>query len=480
MNSKVKNIFMSFNYTIVANIFSLLSTGLITLIIPKIFSEVQYGYWQLYIFYSTYVGFFHLGLQDGIYLRYGGQHYSKLDKKLMHSQLFVLFGIQFVEAIIILFITLVSSSDINKKTILVYFVVMMLLYLPNTHLLYILQMTMRIKEYCINIIIEKSIYLILVFSVVLLGKYQYQWLMSADIIAKGGGLLYTCYVCRDIVFQKGTKLYHTVKEAFLNISVGIKLLLANIGSMLITGIARFAIERTWDITVFGSVSLVLSLCNFFLIFVTAIGQVIFPILKRANEEILPSLYNNLIYLMTFFLLVITIIYQPFKNILGFWLPQYQDTIVYFAYLIPMCVAECKVSMVINTYYKALRMEQSLLKINFLMVVFSIIYTYFSAVRLLNLDFTILGITIVSLLRCVLLEYFLSKTLHTDSKRIILSEIIVMSSFILINTIISNSIIAFLFYGMILGVYWKVEQKNLVQSMRYLISFTKDGEENLTL
>lgn len=219
MNSKVKNIFMSFNFTIVANMFSLLSTGLITLIVPKIFNEVQYGYWQLYVFYSSYVGFFHLGLQDGIYLRYGGQQYSKLDKNLMHSQLFILFGIQFVEAFIILYITLIFSSSTEKKIILVYFVAMMLLYLPNTHLLYILQMTMRIKEYCINIIVEKSIYLILVLGVVVLGKYQYQWLISADILAKFGGLLYTCYVCRDIVFQKGTKFYCAVKEAFINISV---------------------------------------------------------------------------------------------------------------------------------------------------------------------------------------------------------------------------------------------------------------------
>ena len=86
MNSKSKDILKKLNFTIITNIFSLLSTGIITLIVPKVFNQVEYGYWQLYIFYSSYVGFFHLGLQDGIYLRYGGQYYQKLDKHIMHSQ----------------------------------------------------------------------------------------------------------------------------------------------------------------------------------------------------------------------------------------------------------------------------------------------------------------------------------------------------------------------------------------------------------
>ncbi len=37
-------------YSTLANAISLLCTGLLTLIVPKVFSGVQYGYWQLYIF----------------------------------------------------------------------------------------------------------------------------------------------------------------------------------------------------------------------------------------------------------------------------------------------------------------------------------------------------------------------------------------------------------------------------------------------
>jgi hypothetical protein len=64
----------------------MLSTALVILIVPKLIGIQEYGYWQLYLFYSFYVGFLHFGWNDGIYLRYGGKEYLELDKKLFFSQ----------------------------------------------------------------------------------------------------------------------------------------------------------------------------------------------------------------------------------------------------------------------------------------------------------------------------------------------------------------------------------------------------------
>lgn len=476
MNSKSKDILKKLNFTIITNIFSLLSTGIITLIVPKVFNQVEYGYWQLYIFYSSYVGFFHLGLQDGIYLRYGGQYYQKLDKHIMHSQLMILFFIQLVEASIIYSISTIVGSNGEKNKIVLYFIVMMILYLPNTHLAYVLQMTMRIKEYCIAIIIEKSIYAILVFIVIISKICNYEWLLGTDIFAKTISLIYIIFVCKDIVFQKGIKFTNAMLEAILNIRVGAKLLLANIASMLITGIARFSIEYIWGITIFGNVSLVFSLCNFFLIFVTAIGQVIFPLLKRISKERLPKLYESLTYTMTIFLIICLIMYQPIKELLNLWLPQYSNAMTYFVYLLPMCVFECKVSMIINTYYKALRMENLLLKINIVSVFISIIYTYIAGFNLHNLELTILGITFVSLIRCVSLEIIISKTLNLQLKRIIISETSLMLFFILINSIISKTMWSFILYVMSILIYCIIEFQNLTKSFKYLCVLIRNKEE----
>ena len=180
--------------------------------------------------------------------------------------------------------------------------------------------------------------------------------------------------------------------------------------------------------------------------------------------------------MTIFLIICLIMYQPIKELLDLWLPQYSNAMTYFVYLLPMCVFECKVSMIINTYYKALRMENLLLKINIVSVFISIIYTYIAGFNLHNLELTILGITFVSLIRCVSLEIIISKTLNLQLKRIIISETSLMLFFILINSIISKTMWSFILYVMSILIYCIIEFQNLTKSFKYLCVLIRNKEE----
>ena len=80
--SFLKNLSVAF----VANLISLLGSTIITIFLPKFIGVTQYAYYQLYIFYTSYIGFLGLGWLDGIYLRYGGKFYDKIDKKLFSAQ----------------------------------------------------------------------------------------------------------------------------------------------------------------------------------------------------------------------------------------------------------------------------------------------------------------------------------------------------------------------------------------------------------
>ena len=44
-------------------------------VLPRYLSLYDYGTWQLFLFYFSYVGFLHFGWEDGIYLRYAGFNY---------------------------------------------------------------------------------------------------------------------------------------------------------------------------------------------------------------------------------------------------------------------------------------------------------------------------------------------------------------------------------------------------------------------
>ena len=70
--SSPKNLLKKISYLSVSQILSLLVSVSLVIILPKFISVEDYGYWQLFILYSGYVGLFHFGYSDGLYIKLGG------------------------------------------------------------------------------------------------------------------------------------------------------------------------------------------------------------------------------------------------------------------------------------------------------------------------------------------------------------------------------------------------------------------------
>ena len=49
-------------YSIAANLHFYVCECYFTISFTNLLGETEYGYWQLYLFYTSYVGFFHFGL----------------------------------------------------------------------------------------------------------------------------------------------------------------------------------------------------------------------------------------------------------------------------------------------------------------------------------------------------------------------------------------------------------------------------------
>lgn len=79
MNNRIKIFIKNLLYAFVAQGLSFILSALMSIIVPKVLSVNDFGYWQLFIFYTSYVGFFHFGFNDGIYLLNGGKNYDELN-----------------------------------------------------------------------------------------------------------------------------------------------------------------------------------------------------------------------------------------------------------------------------------------------------------------------------------------------------------------------------------------------------------------
>ncbi|MEZ0482152.1 hypothetical protein [Planococcus sp. SSTMD024] len=460
VSKKAKIFFSNFSYAIISNIVSLIASTLAVLLVPKLIGIEAYGYWQLYIFYTTYVGFMHLGWNDGIYLRYGGEQYEKLNKPLFFSQFYMLAVTQIVIALIISFFSIFIFQLEDKVYILQMTSACLVIVNLSNMLIFILQSTNRIKEYALVTIIGKVTYLVLlVVLLLMIGVTDFKLLIMADLIAKTILLSCVIYLCRDFIFLNISSFYFNFKETFENISVGIKLMLANIASLLVVGVVRFGIERSWDVSSFGKVSLTLSLSNFILVFINTLGIVLFPILRRADVGKLPLIYMSMRDLLMILLLAILIFYYPLQVILSMWLPEYSDSLKYMAFLLPICIYEGKVSLLINTYLKTLREEKSMLNINIISLILSSIFTFFTTIVMKSLDLAVLSIIIVLIIRCIFAEVILSKKLGISVYKDISLEFILTSMFI-ITAWYLNSWWVMILYGATYIIYLVIKSKDL--------------------
>lgn len=464
MNNKSKNFIKSFSYTLSSNLISLIVSTIVILIIPKLIGVEEYGYWQLYIFYASFVGFLHFGWNDGIYLRFGGAEYGELDKKLFFSQFVMLLVSQILIAIIVFIISKVLAFDVDRHFI--FKMISLTLVLDNVRwmLLFILQATNRIKDFARIIMLDRIIYIIFIVFFLLGGIRDYKLLISADIIGKVISLAFAIYLCKDMVFRKLSYFYFTFKEVAINIRVGIKLMFATISSMLIIGVVRFGIERSWDVSTFGKVSLTLSVSNLMMLFINAVGIIMFPMLRRTDEKKLPSIYSTMRDFLMVILLGALIIYYPLKIVLSAWLPRYADSLMYMALVFPMCVFEGKMALLINTYLKTLRKEKLMLKINLISFALSVMVTFITTILLRNLNLAIAAIVILLAFRCAFAEVFLSKILKISLYKDIVLELTVTLVFILTGWFI-NSWFAVVLYAVAYVMYLVIKKKDITNTIK---------------
>ena len=110
----------------------MLVSAILTVFVPKLLRITDYGFWQLFMFYQGYIGVFHLGWNDGIYLQIGGKKYEELNRKELFSQLILLSGLQIIFAYFIIlgsylfeyktFFSIYTSSNLkNQRIFSIYF-----------------------------------------------------------------------------------------------------------------------------------------------------------------------------------------------------------------------------------------------------------------------------------------------------------------------------------------------------------------------
>lgn len=420
-----------FTYAVISNLASAFVTLLTTFFIPKYFNSnvEQYGMQQIFVFYTGYIGLFHFGLCDGIYLREGGKRYEGLNKCIFSVQFRILFVMLLIEtAILMLGFKIVGNQDY----LFIAFMIAINVVVQNlyTYFSYILQATGQIKYYALSQITGNITYSVILLLLFCIRIVDYRLVIIAYTCSQLFILLMYLYRCKDMILAKPGKLVCGLQEIITNIRVGCQLLMANIAANLINGIVKFGIQQNWDVVTYGQISLTISISNILLLFISSVSMVLYPILRREQGSRYSEIYEKLSGMLMLLLFGGMIFYYPVMKIACIWLPNYTDGLKFMAVLFPICCYSAKMSMLVLTYMKVMRLERKILYVNVISVAFSCLSTLMACVIFKSLTIAMMAMVFNQMFRCIIAELILSKYIGYKPLKDIIIEVVMTAIFIL--------------------------------------------------
>lgn len=429
MQKKVKQ---NFIFAFIAQAISLIVSCSTNLVLPKVLSVSGYSYWQLFLFYCTYIPCLALGLNDGIYLRYGGMFRQELDKDAVKSQLIVGMGYQLFLGMMVNFTFILFSHSSQRRLLFVLVLIYYLFYTGHNFLGFIFQAINETNIYSKSIIIVRIIFFTSQVMLMISGVTNVNIYIGFYIVSISIAFGYLIWIFRPELAEGNFSFHKGVSESLISIRVGISLMFANICSLLILGVCRQIIDVRWGLISFGKVSFALTLMNFALTFITQIGLVLFPALRRLSMDRLKQYYVRLNRGLFYLLPLMYIAYLPLGFLLKLWLPKYTVSIDYLATILPICYFDSKMNLIGNTFFKVLNKQVLLLKVNVITIILSSAIGLLAAYLFNTMYLAILGMVIAIMFRNVLADLLLSSDLNinilpSESLDIILAVLFILTA-----------------------------------------------------
>ncbi len=444
-----------------------LCSVLVTLIVPKLLGVENFGYWQLFIFYSSYVSVFQLGLNDGIYLRYGGQRRDAIDKSLIKTQYLVGLGFQSGIALVIVIIGVLSRYEAERSFVLYACAVYLVISNAAYFLGYLFQAMNETRRFSLSTILDRASFLIPLIACLLFRIDDFRIYVIFTIVSRGIALLYLQWNARD--FLKSPTLYSraVLTETRHNMQTGIILTFANVTGGLIIGVMRFCVDKIWGIETFGQLSLALSIVNFAMAFIHQVAMVLFPALRQVDARRLSTVFVELRDGLGLVMPLAYIAYYPLALLIRVWLPEYESSLDYLVLLMPVCVYETQTNVCMVTLIKVRNEPRQLLALNLLALVISTVGIAVAVMVLESVTAAVIFAVVGVGLRYCVSEIYLHRIYQARNIRLLISGILLAFSFGIgatEGTFLSSFIFTFVMLLLFIACNYR-EGASLLQSIR---------------
>jgi O-antigen/teichoic acid export membrane protein len=301
-----------------------------SLIIPKYLSTADYGYWQLFLLCTTYVGILHLGFLNGILIKWAGRNLEDFKEEVPLAFKFTLIEQGIIIGILVLIVWLIDlpSKEMALMVLANALIVNLLMFFVITA-----QATKRFKLITVANISKGLLFLIFILAVFFSGYHGYFPLILATITAGLIILLLFAFHLRDNLFYHGGHRISLFQYGKDNIRIGIFVLLGNFIALLFTTIDRLTVGSFFPITQFAVYAFAMTMCGLAVVFLQAVAQVFFPYLSGSGSETRTKAYHLLRPVLVIFWAGVLAAYFPLSDVIRSYLPHYADSLPLMAILL---------------------------------------------------------------------------------------------------------------------------------------------------
>lgn len=422
----------NFSVAVISQGIAMLVSVVSSLLVPRVLSGEGFGYWQLFLFYATYVGFLSFGQIDGVYLIYGGITREEIDKRVINSQFIVAIAVQLVCFLLICLVVPLCGFEPQRSMVMILTGAYALIYNLACFLGFLFQGMNETKRYSISVALSRIVFAVPLLLFVVLGTDRFEAYVIAYTLGAVAQLGFCLYFARDFITAGHLPWKEAWQESTHTMRVGAKLMFANVASMLTIGAARFVIDAVWGIETFGELSLSLSIVNLFLIFVNQASMVLFPALRQVDKDEMGKFLGKARTLMGLVLPAGYLLYYPLVFVLSKWLPQYADSFVFLVYLLPLCLFDSEMDVVGNTYFKVCRKERHLFILNVVTTALSATGAVVGALVFRSPAMAIMSAVVAIALRSVYANHVIGKEMSLAPPLMVAGEIALSILFVAVN------------------------------------------------
>lgn len=323
--NSVRSFFTDTFFLTGSSIVSLVINGSVALLIPKYLPIDDYGYYQLFYLYVTYVSLLYLSFTDGVWLRLSGKDITEAGAEVERAVRFLLqqqMAVIIPSALLILF--LIHEPDHRMLAIML---LPFMLISSIQDLFYRITIATRRFRFAgiVNVgmcIVSAGGVLLLVF----LGYLRFYYFIAMGLAITFLNLVVLGLYLRKYVTLKRSSLSALLNYGKENMSSGIFVMLGGMTFVIILGIDRLMTSSFFTVEKFAMYALAGSLLTTIYTLINSVSTVAFPHLSAASDGVRQKAYSRGKPLLIMLWGLMLSLFFPGSMIIRLYLPHYSESV----------------------------------------------------------------------------------------------------------------------------------------------------------